>query len=74
MTPENTDSAIKDLIKQIRSRLDHAAAVAQRAEALIEAGNAAQALTIISDVALPIYEATRFFDAASLMRAVPTSD
>ena len=65
MTRENANTAIKDLIKQIRSRLDHAAAVAEKAEVSIDAGNAAQALAIISDVALPVYEAATFFDAVA---------
>jgi hypothetical protein len=74
MTTETAKTQIEDVIKKIRTRLEQAAAVARSAEACIDAGNPAQALTIVFDAALPIYEATTFLNAASLMKGERTPE
>jgi hypothetical protein len=67
MPPDATEASLKDLIVKMRLRLDDAAALAKEAEACVDAGNPAQALTIVIDAALPIYEATTFLNAVSLI-------
>ena len=62
------DAAIKEVIKKFRAQLDSAAALAQQAEACVADGKTDQALTIVFDAALPIYEAATFLNAASLMK------
>jgi fatty acid/phospholipid biosynthesis enzyme len=69
MTPETAETKIEDVIKKIRAQLDSAAALAKQAEACVADGNTGAALTIVFEAALPIYEATTFLNAASLMRA-----
>lgn len=67
MAPETADAAIRDFIKEIRTRLDQAAAVARAAEACVEAGSPEQAVTIVLDVEQQLYEATTLLNAASLI-------
>ena len=74
MTPETTEAAIKDFIKEIRARLDHAVAVAKAAEACADAGSPAQAVTIVLDVEQPIYEVTTFLNATALIKGPPTPE
>ena len=70
MPQETTDAMIRHFIKEIRDRLDHAAAVANAAEACIEAGSPAQALIIVLDVEQQIYEANTLLNAASLINSI----
>jgi hypothetical protein len=67
MTAETTQTEIEDLIKEIRARLEQAAAVARLAEACINAGSPAQALTVVLDAKRPIHEVNTFLNTASLM-------
>jgi hypothetical protein len=69
MTAETAQADIEDVIRKIRAQLDSAAALAKQAEACVADGNTGEALTIVFDAALPIYEATTFLNAASLMKA-----
>lgn len=67
MSPEVTESTIRAFLAEIRERLDKAAALARAAEACAAAGNPEQAVAIVLDVEQPIYEATTFLNAASLV-------
>jgi hypothetical protein len=67
MTPEAANPAIEDVIKNIRARLEHAAAVARLAEACIDGGSPAQALTVVLDAEQSIHEVNTFLNAASLI-------
>jgi hypothetical protein len=67
MTTEAAQAEIEDVIKNIRARLEHAAAVAKLAEACIDGGSAMQALTVVLDAEQPIHEVTTFLNAASLI-------
>ena len=69
MTAQRAQAEIENVIKKFRAQLDSAAALAKQAEAYVADGNTDEALTIVFDAALPIYEATTFLNAASLMRA-----
>ncbi len=64
MRSDLAEGAIGD---HIRERLESATAVAKAAEACA-AGNADQAVIIVLDVEQPLYEATTFLNAASLIR------
>lgn len=67
MTPKPAEAEIEDVIKKIRARLEQAAAVARLAEASINAGSPAQALTVVLDAEQSIHEVNTFFNAASLI-------
>ena len=67
MTAETTQTEIEDVIKEIRAQLEQAAAVARLAEACIDAGSPAQALTVALDAERPIHEVNTFLNTASLM-------
>ena len=67
MTAETAQAEIEDVIKKIRARLEHAAAVAKLAEACIDGGSASQALTVMLDAEQSIHEVTTFLNAASLI-------
>jgi hypothetical protein len=60
MTTESAQAEIEDVIKKIRTRLEHAAAVAKLAEACIDGGSATQALTVVLDAEQPINEVTTY--------------
>ena len=68
MTPETASIAIKECLKEIRRRLDQAAAIARAAEACADAGNTDQAITIVLDIEELNYEANTFLNAAALMK------
>lgn len=68
MASEVTDQTIKCFVTGIRLRLDKAAAVARAAEACSRAGGIEQAISILLDVEQPIYEATSYLNAASLLK------
>ena len=57
----------RDVIRNIRARLEQAAAVATLAEACINAGSPVQALTVVLDAEQPIHEVNTFLSAASLI-------
>jgi hypothetical protein len=67
MTAGTAQAEIGDVIKRIRARLEHAAAVAKLAEACIDGGSAIQALTVVLDAEQPIHEVTTYLKAASLI-------
>jgi hypothetical protein len=67
MTAQTTQAEIEDVIKNIRGRLEQAAAVAKLAEACVDAGKPAQALTVVLDAEQPIHEVNTFLYAASLI-------
>jgi hypothetical protein len=67
MTAQTAQPEIEDVIKKIRARLEHAAAVAKLAEACIDGGSAIQALTVLLDAEQPIHEVTTYLNAASLI-------
>jgi hypothetical protein len=61
------EAAIRICLKEARQRLDEAASVAKAAEACAEAGNVSKGIEVGMDIEQAIYEASRLFDAASLM-------
>jgi hypothetical protein len=67
MTPEAAETAIRECLKAIRSRLEQALSIAKAAVACAEAGNPDKAVTIVLDVEQLIYEVNTFLNAASLM-------
>ena len=67
MTPVTADDEIEDVIKKIPVRLEQAAAAAKLAEACVNAGRPAQALTVVLDAERPIHEVNTFLNAASLI-------
>ena len=68
MRSDLAEGAIGEMLTHIRERLENAMAVAKAAEACAAAGNADQAVIIMLDVEQPLYEATTFLNAASLIR------
>ena len=69
MTPEPAKAEIADVIRKIQARLEQAAAVARLAEACINAGSAAKALTVMLDAEQPIDEVTTYLNARLINRA-----
>jgi hypothetical protein len=67
ITAATAQAEIEDVINEIRARLEQAAAVARLAEACINAGSPAQALTVVLDAERPIHEVNTFLNTASLM-------
>jgi hypothetical protein len=67
MTPEAANTAIRECLKAIRDRLEHATAIAKAADACAQAGNPDKAVTIMLDVEQLVYEVNTFLNAASLM-------
>jgi hypothetical protein len=57
-----------ELVRRIVGRLQAAVGAARAAEACAEAGNADQALAMLSDVEPALYEATTLLNAASFLR------
>ena len=68
MTPEAASAAIKECLKEIRQRLDRAAAIANAAEACADAGSTDQAITIVLEIEELSYEVNTFLNAATLMK------
>jgi hypothetical protein len=67
MAAEPAETEIDELIKNLRGRLEQAAAVARLAQSCIDGGSAMQALTVVLDAEQPIQEATAFLNAANLI-------
>jgi hypothetical protein len=61
------EPAIKAYLKEIHTRLDHAASIAKAANACAEAGNADKGVQVALDIEELIHEATRLLDAATLI-------
>lgn len=65
--PEDIDPLILKLLREIRYRLDKAAAAAQGAAACAEAGDPQSGLQLALDIEQPLYEVNTLLNAASLM-------
>ena len=74
MRSDLAEGAIGEMLAHIRERLENATAVAKAAEACAAAGNSGKAVTIVLDVEQPLYEATTFLNAASLIRRYAETD
>jgi hypothetical protein len=57
-----------ELARRIGERLRAAVDMASAAEACAEAGNTDQALAMLRDIELPLYEVTMLLNAASILR------
>ena len=68
MRSDLAEGAIGEMLAHIRERLENATAVAKAAETCAAAGNPEQAVIIVLDVEQPLYEATTFLNAASLIK------
>jgi hypothetical protein len=58
----------KELVRRISERLHAAADMASAAETCAEVGNANQALALLRDIELPLYEVATLLNAASILR------
>lgn len=67
MDAQVAETAIKDYLKEIHSRLSEAAGIAKAADACAEAGDADRGVQVALDIEQLVYEATRLLDAASLI-------
>jgi hypothetical protein len=59
----------KELVRRISERLHAAADLASAAEACAEAGNIDQALALLREIELPLYNVATLLNAASIVRA-----
>jgi hypothetical protein len=73
MDGANAEIVIRDILKEVRNRLDEVATVAKAAEACVDAGNAAKAVEIALDIDQPLYEVTTLLNAASLINRISSS-
>lgn len=64
------EAAIKQILTEIRARLDEAASIAQAAVVCAEAGNVGKGIEISMDIEQLVYEASRLQDAVSLLHRV----
>lgn len=62
--------AIRELLLQIRDRLDNAANIARASHACANASNIDKAVEVALDIEQPCYEAGRLLDAARLIKRI----
>lgn len=67
LAPEDIDRLILKLLREIRYRLDKAAAAAKGAAACAEAGDPQSGLQLALDIEQPLYEVNTLLNAVSLM-------
>ena len=67
----NTAEIAVKALKEIRQRLEQAAAIAKAAEACAEARNIEKGIGTVLDVGPLIHEVNTYLNAASLMNAIP---
>jgi len=67
MDPQTVKFAVGDMLKNMRTRLEDASAIAKAATACAESGNHEQAVTIALDIEQLIYEVNTLLNAASLI-------
>jgi hypothetical protein len=61
---------IKTFMKEIRDRLDQAAAIGKAADACAEAGSCIKAVELSMDLEQLLYEATTLVNSASLLNRI----
>ena len=64
------EAALKVHLKEMRERLDQAAAIAKAAETCANVGNIEKAVEIANDVEQLVYEVNTLLNAASLMNRI----
>lgn len=64
------EAALKVHLREMRDRLDQAAAIAKAAETCAHIGNLEKAVEIVLDVEQLIYEVDTLLNAASLMNRI----
>jgi hypothetical protein len=64
------DLTIKTFMKEIRDRLDQAAAIGKAADACAEAGSCTKAVELSMDLEQLLYEATTLVNSASLLNRI----
>jgi hypothetical protein len=62
MTPETADTAIKDLVKAMRKRLEQAAHVVKAAHACAVAGSSEKGIEIVSDLGQDLRDAKKMLE------------
>ncbi len=67
LSSEDIDRLVLDLLREIRCRLEKAAAAAKGAVACAEAGDPQSGLQLALDIEQPLYEVNTLLNAASLM-------
>ena len=67
MDAQMLEATLKVHIKEMRERLDQAAAIAKAAETCANVGNVEKAVEIANDVEQLVYEVNTLLNAASLM-------
>ena len=70
MDAQMLDATLKVHIKEMRERLDQAAAIAKAAETCANVGSIEKAVEIANDVEQLIYEVNTLLNAASLMNRI----
>ena len=73
LPPEMIETSLKVFLREIRSRLDEAASIAQAADACAGAGNIPKGIEIALDVEQLLYEVNTFLNAASLIHRLGKS-
>jgi hypothetical protein len=67
-------SAIRIFLREMSPRLAEAAGIATTADACAESGNADKGVEVVAlDIEQLVYEASRLFDAASLLKRLAQS-
>ncbi len=74
MDRATTEVAIKNILTELRTRLDTAAKTGVAAEACANAGNIDKAVEVALDIEQPAYEVGRLLDAASLLNRISKPD
>ena len=70
MDEKTLEITIKAYLREMRERLDEAAAIAKAADACAEAGSVEKAVEVALDIEQLVYEVNTFLNAASMMNRI----
>jgi hypothetical protein len=70
MDAKMIEATLKMHLAEMRARLEQATSIAKAAEACADAGNIEKGIEIALDVEQPIYEASNFLNAASMIHRI----
>ena len=70
MDEKTLEITIKAYLREMRERLNEAAAIAKAADACAEAGSIKKAVEVALDIEQLVYEVNTFLNAASMMNRI----
>ena len=73
MTPETAEIVIKDLVKEMRRRLEQSAHIAKAAHACAVAGSPEKGIEIVSDLDEDLHEVDKLLGATLAVRRISKS-